>query len=136
MTFSLQGLDYIAVLVYITLMAIVGVLFGWLVKDSGSYFKGNGTIPWAMATVTNFMGLFSTFVFVAYAGIAYQSGLVSITVFWCTVPACLIGGIIFAGRWRRTGRTTPMEYLETRYNFSVRETMSWVGLVMRFLDNM
>ncbi|MBR5175297.1 MAG: sodium transporter [Bacteroidales bacterium] len=136
MTLGLQGLDYIAVLIYILLMAVVGVLFGWLVKDSGSYFKGNGTIPWVMATITNFMGLFSTFVFVAYAGIAYEYGIVSITVFWCTVPACILGGLFLAGRWRRTGKTTPMEYLETRYNISVRQTMSWVGLVMRFLDNM
>lgn len=132
----LQGLDYIAVLVYILLMAVVGILFGWLVKDSGSYFKGNGAIPWVMATITNFMGLFSTFVFVAYAGIAYEYGVVSITVFWCTVPACILGGVFLAGRWRRTGKTTPMEYLETRYNITVRQTMSWVGLLMRFLDNM
>lgn len=136
MGICLQGLDYIAVLIYVLLMAVVGMLFGWLVKDSGSYFKGNGTIPWVMATITNFMGLFSTFVFVAYAGIAYQYGLVSVTVFWCTVPACLLGGLLFASRWRRTGKTTPMEYLETRYGISVRQIMSWVGLVMRFLDNM
>lgn len=136
MSFSLQGLDYVALLVYVLLMAVIGILFGWLVKDSGSYFKGNGTIPWGMAAVTNFMGLFSTFVFVAYAGIAYEYGLVSIVVFLCTVPACIIGGLFFAGKWRRTGHTTPVEYLETRYNISVRQTMGWVGLVMRFLDNM
>ena len=29
-----------------------------------------------------------------------------------------------------------MEYLETRYNGKVRQAMSWMGLVMRFLDNM
>lgn len=136
MSLSLQGLDYAAVLIYILLMAVVGILFGWLVKDSGSYLKGNGTIPWVMATITNFMGLFSTFIFVAYAGIAYQWGLVAITVVWCTVPACIVGGVFFAGRWRRTGRTTPVEYLETRYNMPVRQIMSWAGLVMRFLDNM
>lgn len=136
MEFSLQGLDYVALLVYVLLMAVIGVLFGWLVKDSGSYFKGGGTIPWAMSAITNFMGLFSTFVFVAYAGIAYEYGLVSIVVFLCTVPACIIGGLFFAGKWRRTGHTTPVEYLETRYNISVRQTMSWVGLAMRFLDNM
>lgn len=51
-----------------------------LIKDSGAYFKGGGTIPWVMATITNFMGLFSIFVFVAYAGIASEWGVVSITV--------------------------------------------------------
>ena len=131
----LQNLDYVAILVYLLLMAFVGVLFGYLVKDSGSYFKGGGAIPWLMAAVTNFMGLFSTFVFIAYAGIAYEHGIVAMTVLWAFVPACIIGGIL-AKRWRRVGRTSPMEYLETRYSFNVRQTMTWAGLVMRFLDNM
>ena len=86
----LQSLDYVAIAVYLLMMAFVGVLFGYLVKDSGSYFKGGGAIPWLMASITNFMGLFSTFVFVAYAGIAYEHGLVAITVFWIFVPSCLV----------------------------------------------
>ena len=135
-TVQLQGLDYIAVIVYLLIMTVIGLSFGKLVKDSGSYFKGGGAIPWIMATITNFMGLFSTFVFVAYAGIAYQYGLVSITVYWVTVPACIIAGLVFGKRWRRTGHTTPVEYLEERYGYPVRKLVTWMGLVMRFLDNM
>ena len=132
----LQSLDYVAVGIYILLMAVIGLSFGWLVKDVGSYFKGGGTIPWLMATITNFMGLFSTFVFVAYAGIAYEYGLISIVVFWTTVPACIIAGLCFGKRWRRTGHTTPVEYLEQRYGYPVRKLVTWFGLVMHFLDNM
>lgn len=132
----LQALDYAAVAIYILLMGVIGISFGRLVKDVGSYFKGGGTIPWLMATITNFMGLFSTFVFVAYAGIAYEYGLISIVVFWTTVPACLIAGLCFGHRWRRTGHSTPVEYLEQRYGYSVRKVVTWFGLVMRFLDNM
>ena len=117
-------------------MAVIGLSFGWFIKDSGAYFKGGGTIPWLMATITNFMGLFSTFVFVAYAGIAYEWGVVSITVFWVTVPACIIGGVFLGKLWRRTGCTTPMEYLEQRYNLPLQQTMTWVSLVLRVLDNM
>lgn len=136
MELHLQSLDYISVGVYVALMAVIGLSFGWFIKDSGSYFKGGGTIPWVMATITNFMGLFSTFVFVAYAGIAYEWGVVSITVFWVTVPACIIGGVLLGRRWRRTGCTTPMEYLEQRYNLPLQQTMTWVSLVLRVLDNM
>lgn len=132
----LQQLDYIAIIIYIVLMGVIGLSFGWFVKDVSSYFKGGGTIPWVMATITNFMGLFSTFVFVAYAGIAYEYGLVSITVFWTTVPACIIAGIYYGKRWRRTGHSTPVEYLEQRYGYPVRKLVTWLGLVMRFLDNM
>lgn len=132
----LENLDYVAIGIYIFLMAVIGLSFGWFVKDTGGYFKGGGVIPWVMASITSFFSLFSTFVFVAYAGIAYADGLVAITVFWATVPACIIGGAILAKRWRRTGHTTPMQYLEKRYNLSLQQTVTWVGLIMRFLDNM
>lgn len=95
---SLQYFDYIAIFVYIALMAVIGFAFGWFVKDSSSFFKGGGAIPWVMATITNYMGLFSTFVFVAYAGIAYEYGFVSITVFLTTVPGCLVAGLFFGAR--------------------------------------
>lgn len=72
--YSLQNFDYVAIFVYIELMSVIGFAFGWFVKDSSSFFKGGGAIPWVMATITNYMGLFSTFVFVAYAGIAYGYG--------------------------------------------------------------
>lgn len=132
----LESLDYIAVVIYIALMALIGLYIGIFVKDIGAYFKGGSAIPWMMSAVSNFMGLFSTFVFVAYAGIAYEHGLISVTIFWATVPACIIGGLVFAGRWRRTGQTSPMEFLEERYNLSVRQLFTWIGMVMRFLDNM
>ena len=136
MELHLQNLDYVSVAVYVALMAVIGLSFGWFIKDSGAYFKGGGTIPWVMATITNFMGLFSTFVFVAYAGIAYEWGVVSITVFWVTVPACIIGGVFLGKLWRRTGCTTPMEYLEQRYSLPLQQVMTWVSLVLRVLDNM
>ncbi|HEX8199170.1 MAG TPA: hypothetical protein VF590_01690, partial [Isosphaeraceae bacterium] len=132
----LQGVDYLAIGLYFLLMAGIGLSSGRFVRDAGSYFKGGGTIPWAMAAASNFMALFSTFVFVAYAGIAYEHGLVAVTVYWTTVPACIVGALIFAARWRRTGHTTPTEYLEERYGLGLRQTVTWFGLVMRFLDNM
>lgn len=136
MTQYLEQLDYIAIGVYILLMAIIGLSFGWFVKDTNTYFKGNGAIPWILASITSFFSLFSTFFFIAYAGIAYKDGLVAVTVFWATVPACIIGGSLFAKRWRRTGHTTPMQYIEQRYSLPVQQTITWISLIMRFLDNM
>lgn len=39
---SLQNFDYVAIFVYIALMAVIGFAFGWFVKDSSSFFKGGG----------------------------------------------------------------------------------------------
>ncbi len=131
----LQSLDYALLGAYMLLMAAVGSFFGWFIKDAASYLKGGNTIPWGVAGVSNFMSMFSTFVFVAYAGIAYEHGLIAIVVFWSTVPPCLIAGRWLAARWRRASLTTPVEYLEQRFNLEVRQVFSWMGLLMRFLDN-
>ena len=131
----LETLDYALIVAYLVLMAFIGMFFGWFIKDVGSYLKGGNTIPWFISGISNFMSMFSTFVFVAYAGIAYEHGLVSIVVFWSTVPACVIAGKFFATRWRRAQLTTPVEYLERRYSVAVRQLYSWLGLLKRFLDN-
>lgn len=133
---ELVRLDYIAIFLYLLLMAGIGLFFKWYVKDVNAFTKGSGAIPWVAAGISNFMAMFSTFVFVAYAGIAYEHGMVSVTVFTSTVPACIIAAMIFAKRWRRAGVSTPIEYLERRFSSSVRQTIGWVGILLRILDNM
>lgn len=131
----LQPLDYALLGAYMLLMAAIGSFFGWFIKDAAAYLKGGNTIPWYVAGVSNFMSMFSTFVFVAYAGIAYEHGLIAIVVFWSTIPPCVVAGRFLATRWRRANLTTPVEYLEQRFNLGVRQVFSWLGMLMRFLDN-
>jgi hypothetical protein len=113
---SLRALDYAAIGIYMALMAGIGLVLGGLIKSVGDYFKGGGTLPWVVAAISNYMSLFSAFIFAAYAGIAYEHGLVAVTLIWCTVPPALVAVALFAHRWRRAGIMTPVEYLETRFN--------------------
>jgi solute:Na+ symporter, SSS family len=133
---SLQPLDYVAIAIYMLLMAGIGLFLGKFVKNVGDYFKGGNSIPWVSGAISNFMTKFSTFIFVAYAGIAYTDGFIAITLIWSTVLPALVGAAIFAKRWRRAGIITPMEYLETRFNPLVRQIFSWSGVGFKILDNM
>jgi solute:Na+ symporter, SSS family len=133
---TLRVPDYVAISVYMALVAGIGVVLGAWVKDVGAYFKGGGTLPWPAAAVSVYMSMFSTFIFVAYAGIAYEYGLVALTLIWCTVPPALFAAAVIAKRWRRAGIMTPVEYLEVRFNAPVRQFFSWGGIVFRILDNM
>lgn len=117
-------------------MAGIGLFLGKFVKNIGDYFKGGNSIPWISGSISNFMTKFSTFIFVAYAGIAYQDGLIALTLIWSTVIPALIGAAFFAKRWRRAGVVTPIEYLETRFNPFVRQIFSWSGVFFKILDNM
>ncbi len=133
---TLQTLDYVAIGIYMLIMAGMGLSLGYFVKDVAEYFKGGSAIPWYVGGISNFMSLFSAFVFVAYAGIAYEQGLVAVTVIWCAVPATLIGALVFAKIWRRAGISSPVEFLEERFSPAVRQLFSWGGLGFRVLDNM
>ena len=132
----LRPLDYTAIVIYMLLMAGIGLFLGRFVKNIGDYFKGGNAIPWVSGAISNFMTKFSTFIFVAYAGIAYQDGIVALTVIWSTVLPALMGVLFFAKRWRRAGVITPMEYLETRFSAVVRQVFSWAGVLFKVLDNM
>ena len=133
---TLSTLDYWAIGIYMLLMAGIGLFLGKFVKNIGDYFKGGNAIPWVSGAISNFMTKFSTFIFVAYAGIAYQHGFVALTLIWSTVLPALVGVAFFAKRWRRAGVMTPMELLETRYNMPVRQLFSWTGVFFKVLDNM
>ncbi|MBC8154479.1 MAG: Na+:solute symporter [Bacteroidetes bacterium] len=133
---TLQPLDYWAIAIYMGLMAGIGLFLGKFVKNIGDYFRGGNAIPWVSGAISNFMTKFSTFMFVAYAGIAYQHGFVALTLIWSTVLPALLGVAIFAKRWRRAGIMTPMEFLETRFNAPVRQTFAWAGVFFKVLDNM
>ncbi|MDY0165634.1 MAG: sodium/solute symporter [Thermoguttaceae bacterium] len=133
---SLSPSDYVAIGVYMALVAGIGVVLGAWIKDVGAYFKGGGTLPWPAAAVSNYMSMFSTFIFVAYAGMAYDYGLVALTLIWCMVPPALFAAAIIAKCWRRAGIMSPVEYMETRFNAPVRQFFSWSGIAFRLMDNM
>lgn len=133
---TLQPLDYAAIAVYMVLMAGIGLFLGKYVNNVGDYFKGGSGIPWVAGAISNFMTKFSTFIFVAYAGIAYQHGLVALTLIWSTVLPALFAVAVYAKKWRRAGIMTPIEYMETRFNASTRQLFSWGGVFFKILDNM
>lgn len=133
---KLQTLDYITIIIYMVLMAGIGIFLGKYIKNIADYFKGGSGISWIAGGISNFMTKFSTFVFVAYAGIAYSDGLVSITLIWCTVFPSLIAVFVYAKRWKRAGIISPVEFLETRFNAPIRQIFSWSGVLLKLLDDM
>ena len=133
---QLHTLDYFAIIVYMLLMVGIGVFLGKYIKNINDYFKGGSGVSWVAGGISNFMTKFSTFVFVAYAGIAYSDGLVSIIIIWSTIFPSLLAVLIYAKRWKRAGIVSPVEYLETRFNAPIRQIFSWGGVFTKVLDDM
>ena len=135
MTGKLSTLDLAVVVAYVAVVLAAGLFMGRFVKNTKDFFSGGKKVPWWMGAVSSYMAMISCFVFIAYAQIGYEDGLVGVTVFWSTAFAIILGTFVFARRWQRANLATPVEYLERRYGPVVRQVLSWCGVVFRILDN-
>lgn len=132
---KLYGPDYFIIVTYFALMLGVGVYFYRYMKAMKDYFTGGNRIPWWLSGVSYYMSSFSAFAFVAYSGLAYKYGFFGVTFYWVTVPAAAFGVVFFATRWRRARISSPVEYLESRYNSAVRQLFAWQGVPQKIIDD-
>ena len=91
--------DFAVLGAYIVVVLCAGLFMGRFVKSSGDFFSGGKRVPWWMGAISSYMAMISCFVFIAYAQIGYEDGLVGVTVFWSTAFAILVGTFVFARRW-------------------------------------
>ena len=132
---SLTLSDYIVVCGYFVLVLWIGLWFRKRLTNVSDYFAGGHQIPWWMAGISHYMSSFSAFAFIAYAQIGYTYGWVAVTLFWATIPACFAGGVLFARCWRRARVVTPIQFLEQRYNATIRQLLAWAGIPMKVFDD-
>lgn len=127
--------DIVVVGGYFLLVVWVGIYFRKKIKAPADYFAGGHKVPWWLAGVSHYMSSFSAFSFVAYAQMGYRYGWVAVTLFWVTIPACVMGGLFFARAWRRANVITPVEFLERRFNVAMRQVFAWAGLPMKVFED-
>lgn len=133
--FRLTTPDYVVVCGYFVIVLWVGFYFRGALATAKDYFAGGHQVPWWMAGISHYMSSFSAFSFIAYAQIGYAYGWVSVTLFWVSVPACVLGGLVFARRWRRARIITPVEFLESRFSALLRQLFAWAGIPMKLFDD-
>jgi SSS family transporter len=129
------GFDYVVLGIYMALMVIIGLYYYKYMKKINTYYTAKGKIPWTLAALSLFMTSFSAFVFVTYAGVGYRLGIVAVTLCLATPPAFFIGAYVFSKRWKRAGIITPVQFLETRYDLSVRQLVPVISIPLALIDN-
>ena len=135
MTEGLHTADYLIVAGYFLLLTLIGLYFWRKMKHVRDFFTGGNAIPWWLAGVSFYLTGFSAFTFVAYSEMAYRFGFVSVTLAWSSAAAMVIGTIFLAGRWRRAGLISPVEFLEERYSGPIRQVIAWLGIPLKVIDD-
>lgn len=134
-TIHLAFPDLLVVVGYFVIVLWIGFHFRNQLSAASDYFAGGHQIPWWLAGISHYMSSFSAFSFIAYAQIGYMYGWVAVTLFWATVPSCILGGLFFARRWRRARIITPVGFLEDRFNGFIRQLFAWAGIPMKVFDD-
>lgn len=116
MTLGLPAIDYIVIGFYLIIMLGIGVYFSRFMKEGKDFFIGGNLIPWWVAGVSLYMTLFSAWTFTGAASFTYNTGWYGILFFSTWPVSFFIGFKLMAKRWRRTRVTTPVEYVESRFN--------------------
>jgi SSS family transporter len=133
--FHISPADYVVMGGYFVIVLWIGLHFRNRMEAAQDFFAGGHQIPWWLAGISHYMSSFSAFSFIAYAQVGYTYGWVSVTLFWMSVPACVLGGLFFAQRWRRARIITPVEFLERRFNALIRQLFAWAGIPMKVFDD-
>src|SRR5690242_18518 len=123
--------DFIVIAGYLLLVLYIGFYFRRRMTSADDYFAGGHKVPWWLAGVSHYISSASALTFVAYSQLGYEFGFVSIIICWTAVPGCIFGALIFARRWRQARVSTPVEFLERRFNIFVRQLMAWAGVPMK-----
>ncbi len=130
----MRSADTLLVILYFGLMVSVGIYFARYMKTLDLYFVGGKKLPWWLGGISFLMSYVSALSIVVYSAMGYTYGLVSITLYATTVPACLVTAWLFARRWHRAGVSTPVEFLERRYSAYLRQVFAWSGLPLKIID--
>lgn len=126
----MEYLDYFTIALFTLIILVVGLSFGNKGGDMKSFFAAGGAVPWGINGLSLFMSFFSAGTFVVWGSIAYQYGLVAITI---QMAMCLSGfliGYFIAPKWRETNSLTVAEYLTKRFGENTQRYYTYIFLFL------
>ncbi|MBN2217778.1 MAG: sodium/solute symporter [Pirellulales bacterium] len=123
--------DYLVLGAYLAGIVLLGAWFARRQSSTDEYFLGGRRFHWLPVALSMFAALFSATSYVAAPGEGFNHGMMlflkSVAVLLGVPPAV----ILFVRFFRRMSLTTAYEYLERRFNLSVRLTASFLFLLLR-----
>ena len=116
--------DYIVVGLYLLAVLGGGFWFARVTKSGKDFFVGGNRIPWWAAGVSLYMTTFSAWMFTGAASFVYNTGWFGVIFIAAKPLGFLIGFLLSAVKWRRSRLTSPVEYVEERFNHTTRLVLS------------
>ena len=126
------GLINIFVIIgYFIILSLIGFYFSKRQKSTNDYFKGGGRIPWWAAGLSLFGTALSAITFMAIPAKAYATDWSYLLFNFGIIFVAPIIVFIFIPYFRRLNITTAYQYLEIRFNSTIRVICSLAFIVFQ-----
>lgn len=126
----MQTLDFLTIFIFTLIILVAGLSFGKQGGDMKSFFSAGGAVPWSISGLSLFMSFFSAGTFVVWGSIAYEWGLVAITIQMAMCISGFLIGAYLAARWKETGALTVAAYLTQRFGKNTQRYYTFIFLVL------
>lgn len=126
----MQQLDYITIIIFSLIILAAGLSFATKGTNMKSFFAAGGAVPWPMNGLSLFMSFFSAGTFVVWGSIAYQYGLVAITIQMSMCIAGFVVGYFIAPRWWKSKALTVAEFLTNRFGKNIQQYYTYLFLFL------
>lgn len=125
----MTGLDWFVIFLYCTLLIAIGMVFRRSNKTSSDMFAAGRQSPWWISGISAYMTMFSAGTFVVWGGMAYDYGVVSITISLGYGAAAFFAGLFFAGKWQKMGLSTAAEFIQVRLGKPAFHFYTWFKII-------
>ena len=117
---DISNIEYLVIIGYLILIAVVGIVFKKFSSDTDDYFKSGSKGSWWLVGSSAFMSAFSAWTFTGAAGVAFESGFSVMIIFLGNAFGFFLN-FLFLGPWLRQMRVTTFpEAISKRFGEKTR----------------
>lgn len=113
-------INYITLISYLLIMILIGWYFSRRNKTTNDYFLGGGRIPWWAAGLSIYATMLSAITYLSQPALAYSFDWQAYLGYFSILLIVPIVITFYLPFFRKLNITTAYEYLEKRFNISVR----------------
>ena len=124
-----MNLDLLVFLVYLAVVATVGVLASRREKQSDDYFLAGRNLTWWIIGGSLIAANISTHQFIGMSGLGYKVGMAVASFEWIAAICLILYGKFFLPYYLKSHITTMPEFLERRFSNKVRLVYAVISLV-------
>jgi len=130
---EISNIEYLVIIGYLILIAVVGIVFKKFSSDTDDYFKSGSKGSWWLVGSSAFMSAFSAWTFTGSAGVAFESGFSVMIIFLGNAFGFFLN-FLFLGPWLRQMRVTTFpEAISKRFGEKTRMFYALYEVPVRIL---